>query len=91
MRERAVSNEKRMRNDEADEDRKQQADRLLHAPQVEKQQHDRQADLEAQLRRAERWRKQREQRIDAARDRDRDGQHVIDDQCAPGYKSRIRS
>ena len=91
MRERAVDDEKRMRDHEAEKNGQQQADRLPHAPKVEEQQHESQRDFQAQLRRANHRREQREQCVDAARHRDRDGQNVIDDQRAAGDQPRVRT
>jgi hypothetical protein len=76
----AVDDQQSMGGDEAEEDRQQDADRLLHAAQVQpqEQQHQRQFGAQLPVLRAER--QHREQRVGATGDRDRHGQHVIDDQ-----------
>ena len=89
MRPDAVGDQREMRDAEADEDRRQQADRLAHPAQVQvDQQHDH-GDRRLQLHDLVHRRQQAEERVDAARRRDRDRQHVVDDQCGARDETRV--
>ena len=74
---------------ESDEDRQQGQHRLLHAAQIhpDQQQYDQNAGPELELQQGAR--KKAEDGVSAARDRNRNGQHVIDHQRASGNQSRI--
>jgi hypothetical protein len=79
-----------MGDDEAEKDRQQDRDRLPHAAQV-------QIDKQQQPQRGPQFealrsdRKQAEDGVGAARDGDRDGEYVIDDQGRAGDQPRIRA
>ena len=62
---------------------------FLHAAQVEHDQRDDQRAFGDQLVRLEAERQQAEQRIHAAGDRDRDGEHVVDDQRRAGGQAGV--
>ncbi len=89
MGEYAVDDEKRVGENKAQEDREQYDDGFLHPAQVEQDERDDEADLGGKLVRLEADRKQREERIDAARDRDRDGEHVVEDERGAGNQARV--
>jgi hypothetical protein len=65
----AIRDQQQMGNAEADENRKQDANRLLHPAHVEHQQYRDQQQLGGELEMTDRRREQAEQRIDPARDR----------------------
>ena len=65
-------------------------DRLLHAPHVQVQQQQRQQDFETKFGAAKGHRQQGKQRVDAARYRDGDREHIVDDQSAAGHEARVR-
>lgn len=79
-----VTDERAMGQEEAEHDRSQQLDRLSHAPQVEQEQEQHQADFHGQLVSLGTDRQQTEQRVRAAGDGDGDGEHVIHQQRGTG-------
>ncbi len=83
-----VDDEETVGDHEADENRQQHADRLLHAAQVEIEQKQNEDDLEPELQLTVGPGQEREQCVDAARHRDRDGEDVVDDEGAAGDKAR---
>lgn len=90
MRHDAVHDQHEVRGDEAEEDRQQDLDRLLQPAQIH---HDQQADEKRfgpEFIRLEAERQERRERIDAGRDRDRDGEHIVEDQGAAGHETQIR-
>src|SRR6267378_5628953 len=76
---------------EADKDRQQHRDGFLHSAQVEQYERDDERDLGGKLVRLKAERKQRKQRVDAARDRNRNGEHVIENQRCPRGEARVRA
>ncbi len=84
MAEHAVCDQQQVGDAEADENRQQEANRLLHPAHVEHQQRRDQQQLGGKLELAGGGRQQAEQRVDTAGDRYRYGQHVVDDQRGAG-------
>ena len=84
MRDDAVGDEQHVRHHEADENRQQYLDGLLHAAQVEKGERDDEHDLGGELVGLEAKRQQRVERVHAAGDGDRDREHVIEDERRAG-------
>jgi hypothetical protein len=80
MRRDAVEDEHHMRDEEAEKDRQQDLDRLPHAAQVEIEKQQDQPQLGPQLKALRGHRQQAEDGIGAARDRDRDRQHIVDNE-----------
>jgi len=87
----AIGDQQRVRGNEAEEDRQQDADRFLGAAQVHPQQYQNQRQRAAQLPGLEGQRQQRKQRVDAAGHGDGDGQHVVDRQRGPRNQAGVTS
>ena len=85
----AVRDQREMSETEADEDRREQADRFTHAAQVQvDQQHD-DGDGRLELDDLVHRRQQAEQGVNAARSRDGDREHVVDDQRRSRDEARV--
>ena len=80
-----VADDEGVRQHERDEDRHPGQHRLLRAAQVQQRQQADPGNLGRQLVVQAAGRQQAEERVRAARDRERDGQHVIDQQRGAGY------
>src|SRR5262252_3675100 len=80
-----------MRHDEAEKNWQQEANRLFHPAQIEIQEETGQHQLDAELHSTERRRQQRKQSVDAARDRDRYRQNVVDYERASRTESGARA
>jgi hypothetical protein len=89
VRDDAVHDQHQVGGDEAEEDRQQDLDRLLQAAQVH---HDQQRDEERlgpEFIGLKAERQEGRQRVDPGGDRDRDGQHVVEDQRAAGHQPQV--
>ena len=89
MGEHAVHDQERVRENETDKDRQQDRDRFPHPTQVEQHEPHDERDFGCKLVWLEGERKQREQGIDPARDRNRDGEHVIENERGARDEARI--
>ena len=91
VREHAVDDQEGVGEDETEKDRQQHGDRLLHPAQVEQHERGDERDLGGELVGLEAERKQREERIDAARDRDRNREYVVENQRGARSQARVRA
>ncbi len=80
-----------MRQHKAEEDRQQHFDRLLHATQIQHDEHNNHKCFGPKFVLMKSERQKRRQSIDSGGDRNRDCQHIVDDQCATGNQPHIRS
>ncbi len=87
----AVGDQREVGDHEADEDRREDADRFAHSAQVQVDQHHDDRKLHFQLDHLVHGRDEAEERIHAARRGDRDREHVVDDQGGPGHEARVRA
>ena len=77
-----IEDQERVRDDEQHEDRRQDVDRLLHAAKIQHDQQTQDHDLRRHLVMEVSDRQKREELIASGRDRDGDGQDVVDEQRA---------
>src|SRR5205823_10460952 len=84
-----VADQDHVGEEEAEKNRQQDFYGFLHAAQVQVQQQPDQHELGGELEFLGAERQQAEDRVDPARDRDRDREHVIDDQRRPGHEPGV--
>src|SRR6266853_901911 len=87
----SVDDQEGVRENEAEKDRQQHRDGFLYSAQVEQYERDDERDFGRKLVRLEPERKQREQRVDAARDRNRNGEYVIEDERRTRGEASVRA
>ncbi len=90
MRGNAIHDQPEMQDHEGQEDRHQHQDRFLHAAEIEARHHDHDRQLGCQLEGLRLDRQQAEERVDAAGQRGRDGEHVVDQQRRARHQSGAR-